>query len=600
MKKMPRLLATLLGGTGFCLVLASSNPVLAQNYPVVHWINDAGQSADTVLNTNGVFVTDFKAQSDVTVTRLTSDSVEVTYDVFGGPTPGNNPAYLTNFVGVSNNGTGDGIAGDVVDLNMTSDVTGTLQFDFLHGLTPQDRILLVDVDGPEEYLLQAYVFNGSSNVQVSTEGWTGQDFSGTTGITPNSMWPNWNPNTGIVSSGTSENLDEELFVLTPNQTINRLVISKQNTGAANWSTDVTFLSLEAQPVITWANPVPVAYGTALSSNQLDATANVPGTFAYSPTNGAVLGPGSHTLSVLFTPSDTNDDTSASASVTLVVLPVGSSVPSLAVVHWINDEGQNGQTMLNTNGVFITDFKGSNDLTVTPLTPNSVTLNVDVFGGTTPGNNPAYLTSFVGMTNNGTGDGTNGDIEDLFMTSAATGSLQFDFSIPLTPQDRILLVDVDGPEEYLLQAYAFNGSSNVQLSLAGWTAQDFSGTTGITPNSTWPVWDPSTGILASGTSENLNEELFVLTPNQNVDRLVITKQNTGAENWETGVTFVSLSPLLLSIQKSGPNVVLTWNNPVFGLQTAPSLTGAYTNVSGATSPYTNPITGTQQFFRLQEQ
>jgi len=85
------------------------------------------------------------------VTRLTADSVSLYSDVFGGATPGNNPAYLTNFVGVTNNGTGDGIAGDFEDLNMTSDSTGTLQFDFLSPLTPQDRILLIDVDGPESY-----------------------------------------------------------------------------------------------------------------------------------------------------------------------------------------------------------------------------------------------------------------------------------------------------------------------------------------------------------------------------------------------------------------------------------------------------------------
>ena len=41
----------------------------------------------------------------------------------------------------------------------------------------------------------------------------------------------------------------------------------------------------------------------------------------------------------------------------------------------------------------------------------------------------------------------------------------------------------------------------------------------------------------------------------------------------------------------------WVNAVFGLQSAPTSTGAFTNLPGATSPYTNPITGAQQFFRL---
>jgi hypothetical protein len=121
-----------------------------------------------------------------------------------------------------------------------------------------------------------------------------------------------------------------------------------------------------------------------------------------------------------------------------------------------------------------------------------------------------------------------------------------------------------------------------------------------PDSRWPVWNPGTGILASGTSENLNEELFVLTPDQNINRLVVAKQNTGAVNWSTAITFISLTPLLLTIQQSGTNVVVTWSNPDFALQAAPAVTGTYTNVPGATSPFTNAITGSQQFFRLRAQ
>ncbi len=35
----------------------------------------------------------------------------------------------------------------------------------------------------------------------------------------------------------------------------------------------------------WTNPAPVIYGSALSSIQLNAAANVPGNYAYEPTNG---------------------------------------------------------------------------------------------------------------------------------------------------------------------------------------------------------------------------------------------------------------------------------------------------------------------------
>jgi hypothetical protein len=75
---------------------------------------------------------------------------------------------------------------------------------------------------------------------------------------------------------------------------------------------------QATPTITWATPSAVAYGTALGSGQLNATSSVAGTFAYSPAAGAVLGAGPQTLKVTFTPTDTTDNTAATATVSLTV------------------------------------------------------------------------------------------------------------------------------------------------------------------------------------------------------------------------------------------------------------------------------------------
>jgi Domain of unknown function (DUF4214)/NHL repeat len=72
------------------------------------------------------------------------------------------------------------------------------------------------------------------------------------------------------------------------------------------------------PVISWTAPAAVAYGTALSSAQLNATANVPGTFTYSPAAGAVPDAGSQTLTATFTPVDRSNFTTVSAMQTLMV------------------------------------------------------------------------------------------------------------------------------------------------------------------------------------------------------------------------------------------------------------------------------------------
>ena len=86
----------------------------------------------------------------------------------------------------------------------------------------------------------------------------------------------------------------------------------------SWGLELTG---KAMPVITWTNPAPILYGTALSPDQLNATADVPGTFTYNPPAGTVLAAGSNqTLSVTFVPDDTNAYLTASANAALDVLP----------------------------------------------------------------------------------------------------------------------------------------------------------------------------------------------------------------------------------------------------------------------------------------
>ena len=82
----------------------------------------------------------------------------------------------------------------------------------------------------------------------------------------------------------------------------------------------------ATPTITWATPPAIAYGTALSGTQLDATASVPGTFVYTPAAGTVLTAGNQPLSVTFTPTDTTHYTTAMATVQLVV---NQATPTIA-------------------------------------------------------------------------------------------------------------------------------------------------------------------------------------------------------------------------------------------------------------------------------
>ena len=103
--------------------------------------------------------------------------------------------------------------------------------------------------------------------------------------------------------------------------------------SANYQTGATVhvsltVSLSA-PVITWPTPASITYGTPISATQLNATATDPytsatvdGTFAYTtnsaPALGQVLTAGTHTLSLLFTPTASTHYAPQTASVQLVV------------------------------------------------------------------------------------------------------------------------------------------------------------------------------------------------------------------------------------------------------------------------------------------
>lgn len=61
---------------------------------------------------------------------------------------------------------------------------------------------------------------------------------------------------------------------------------------------------KATPAVVWNNPAAITYGTALSGSQLNAAADVPGAFLYTPAAGTVLDAGNNqTLSAEFTPAD---------------------------------------------------------------------------------------------------------------------------------------------------------------------------------------------------------------------------------------------------------------------------------------------------------
>ena len=165
----------------------------------------------------------------------------------------------------------------------------------------------------------------------------------------------------------------------------------------NYGSNAFTLSVAAvngvQTVVTWTNPASIPYGAPLTTNQLNASANVSGSFAYNPSAGQVLDAGSNTLSVTFTPSSTNYNTG-----TVTVLQVVAPGPLTVTVS--NASRTYGQTnpvfagMLAgvTNGDAIT---ASYACSAVPLSPPTNYPIVPVFA------DPAHrLGNYVVITNAG--------------------------------------------------------------------------------------------------------------------------------------------------------------------------------------------------------
>jgi uncharacterized repeat protein (TIGR03803 family) len=81
-------------------------------------------------------------------------------------------------------------------------------------------------------------------------------------------------------------------------------------------------------------------------------------------------------------------------------------------------------------------------------------------------------------------------------------------------------------------------------------------------------------------------------------LYCTSSSGGTNN--SGTVFalgVSPAPVPLNLKLAGNTVILTWNAPSLSLYAAPTLTNQFVKINNATSPYTNVISGTQQYFLI---
>ena len=156
------------------------------------------------------------------------------------------------------------------------------------------------------------------------------------------------------------------------------------------SASVTLVINKATPIITWANPAPITLGTPLSSTQLNATASVsgvslPGTFVYNPPLKTVLGAGTQTLSVAFTPTDTTDYQTVTQSVSITVNVNGSLTVQSGQTYTFNNGSISGNVTLSGGTLTLIGSTVGGNLTMSSGTltlggNSTVNNNVQIQGG----------------------------------------------------------------------------------------------------------------------------------------------------------------------------------------------------------------------------
>ena len=96
---------------------------------------------------------------------------------------------------------------------------------------------------------------------------------------------------------------------------------------ASSSGTTSYVVSKATPVVTWAAPSSIVYGTPLSGTQLNATSGgVAGAFVYTPASGTLLATGANQgLSVVFTPSNATNYNTANALNSITVTQASGTV-----------------------------------------------------------------------------------------------------------------------------------------------------------------------------------------------------------------------------------------------------------------------------------
>ena len=160
-------------------------------------------------------------------------------------------------------------------------------------------------------------------------------------------------------------------------------------------------------------------------------------------------------------------------------------------------------------------------------------------------------------------------------SQASGTVTYDFAVPLTANDAMVVMDVDYGETITVQFY---DAANNLLPTAGWTAPLIKAATTATPNPSGTLTINANDITVVGSPVITDDPTYLLMPasGQAVSRVVVNGSTADIGTWDLSFVHGACAIDAVDDDFSGTPVPLAGGN-------TPSVLGNDTLNGGSTTP-----------------
>lgn len=221
------------------------------------------------------------------------------------------------------------------------------------------------------------------------------------------------------------------------------------------------------------------------------------------------------------------------------------------------------------------------------------------------------TAIYGFPNSGIGVGAqaNGDPSWLLSTEYAVNSGSPGIGTSGAPTGQVTINGLpQGTYKVYLYGQNYDGDRGSIFSFAatnggvadqGMDATDPSSQSGFSGSDSTTFVEGQTYVFFTNVVTDATGAIRLFYVYNNRDPLLLTGE-APFDGVQVVATSIVTPPTTMAVQLSGGRAIVSWVPTAGTLQVSTNVIGTYTNITGATSPYTNPISAPQQFFRVKVQ